>query len=121
MNFAVLQRMIRESDLSVQALHYLLACRGECEWLDYKEFLSFDHDSQLAAFAKDVLALRNAGGGYVVIGVKDKTWEPVGLSGYLPYDSKLLRDKVRRESESIFRSISSSMPFLTMRTRRSMP
>lgn len=40
--------------------------------------------------------MRNTGGGYLVIGVQDKTWVPVGLSSELPYDAKLLRDKVRR-------------------------
>ena len=98
MNLAILQRMIRDGDLSVQALQYLLGCKSECEWLDYKESLVLDQDAQLAAFARDMLALRNVGGGYQVIGVKDKTWEPVGLVDRLPYDAKLLRDKVRRAS-----------------------
>ena len=98
MNLAILQRMIREGDLSIQALQYLLGCRAECEWLDYKEKFALDSNTQIAAFAKDMLAFRNVGGGYQVIGVKDKSWEPVGVEENLPYDSKLLRDKVRRGS-----------------------
>ena len=96
MNLAMLHRMISEGDLSLHALRYLIDCRAECEWLDYKEALTLDHDASIAAFARDMLAMRNVGGGYQVIGVKDKTWEPLGLSAALPYDAKLLRDKVRK-------------------------
>jgi predicted HTH transcriptional regulator len=98
MNLAILQRMIRDGDVSIQALHYLLDCKSECEWLDYKESLNLGSDAQVAAFSRDMLALRNVGGGYQIIGVKERTWEPVGLEESLPYDSKLLRDKVRKGS-----------------------
>ena len=96
MNLATLERMISEGDLSKDAFRYLLQCRGECEWLDYKEQIKLSSDDELCGFARDVLALKNVGGGYVVVGVKDKTWEQVGLSDPFPYDSKLLRDKVVR-------------------------
>jgi Flp pilus assembly protein TadD len=96
MNLAVLERMVGQGDLSREAFTYLLNCRGECEWLDYKESLSLDVDAELCAFAKDVLALKNVGGGYVLVGVKDKTWEQIGLSSPFPYDTKMLRDKLIR-------------------------
>jgi len=67
MNLALLQRMIRQGDLSIQALQYLVGRKGECEWLDYKETLNLDQDRQIAAFAKDMLAFRNVGDGYLVI------------------------------------------------------
>lgn len=98
MNLSILQRMVREGDLSIRGLQYLIDCKSECEWLDYKETLTLDVDASVAAFAKDMLAMRNVGGGFLVIGVKDKTWEPVGLTNLLPYDGKLLRDKVRKAS-----------------------
>src|SRR6266849_1368182 len=96
MNLATIERMAREGDLSKDALRYLLSCHGECEWLDYKEHLSLSSDKQLCDFCRDVLALKNMGGGFIVIGVKDGTWEPVGLTGSLSYDTKLLRDQVRK-------------------------
>jgi hypothetical protein len=96
MNLALLERMVGDGDLSRDAFAYLLACRGECEWLDYKESLAVDQDHELCAFAKDALAMKNVGGGYLLIGVKDKTWEQVGLQAPFPYDSKLLRDKLVR-------------------------
>ena len=96
MNLAVLERMVAEGDVSREAFRFLLECRSECEWLDYKEALVLEQDAQLAGFARDVLALRNVGGGYIVVGVRDKTWEQVGLASTFPYDSKQLRDKVMR-------------------------
>ena len=96
MNLAILERMVGEGDLSRDAFTYLLACRGECEWLDYKEAISLELDHDLCAFARDVLAMKNVGGGYIVIGVKDKSWEQVGMSIPFPYDTKLLRDKILR-------------------------
>ncbi|HPH40205.1 MAG TPA: NB-ARC domain-containing protein [Candidatus Fermentibacter daniensis] len=81
-------------DLSKNVLKYLIDCRGECEHLDFKEALAIEVDYECANFARDVLAMKNVGGGYIVIGVEDKTWKPVGLSSALPYDTKMLCDKV---------------------------
>ena len=96
MNLATIERMLAEGDLSLDALRYLVECHGECEWLDYKEHLSLEDEKGLCDFTKDVLAMKNVGGGYIVVGVRDKTWEPVGLADELPYDSKLLADKVHK-------------------------
>lgn len=95
MNLSVLERMVREGDMSADAMRYLLGCRGECEWLDYKEVLHLEQDKELCDFAKDALGMKNVGGGYIVVGVQDKTWKQLGLPASLPYDSKMLRDKVR--------------------------
>ncbi len=94
MNFSTLLRMARQGDLSADACRYLLSAHGECEWLDYKEQLNLSNDAQLSEFVRDVLGMKNVGGGYIVVGVRDKTWEPVGLASRLPYDTKLLREKV---------------------------
>jgi predicted HTH transcriptional regulator len=96
MNFAAIEARIMQGDMSLDALHFLLSCKGECEWLDYKEELHLSSDASVAAFSRDVLAMKNIGGGYLLIGVRDKTWQPVGLNAHLPYDTKLLRDAVRR-------------------------
>jgi predicted HTH transcriptional regulator len=96
MNLATLERMVREGDMSRDAFTYLLNCRAECEWLDYKEQLRLESDKELCAFARDIVALKNVGGGFILVGVKDKTWDQVGLPEPLPYDAKMLRDKVVR-------------------------
>ena len=96
MNLATLERMVSEGDLSKEAFRYLLDCRGECEWLDYKQCLSLSNDAELCDFARDALAMKNVGGGYILVGVKDKTWDQVGLTLAFPYDTKLLRDQITR-------------------------
>jgi tetratricopeptide (TPR) repeat protein len=98
MNLSVLERMARDGDMSKDAMRYLLNCRGECGWLDYKETIILENDKSLCDFTKDVLALKNVGGGYIVVGVQDKTWKPIGLPAELPYDSRMVRDKVRHSS-----------------------
>jgi predicted HTH transcriptional regulator len=90
--------MATSGDMSRNALDYLLSCRGECEWLDYKEDLHLENEKALCDFVRDVLAIKNVGGGYIVVGVRDKTWERIGLDRRLPYDTKQLRDKVRKGS-----------------------
>lgn len=98
MNLSLLESMIIRGDMSKDALDYLLNCRTECEWLDYKETIQIEDDKQLCNFAKDVIAMKNVGGGYIVIGVRDKTWERIGLETKLPYDTKMIRDKILRAS-----------------------
>jgi hypothetical protein len=70
MKLATIQRMARQGDMSLEALHYLLQCRAECEWLDYKAALNLASDAALCEFGRDVLALRNVGGGYLIVGVR---------------------------------------------------
>ncbi|MFH1178657.1 MAG: RNA-binding domain-containing protein [bacterium] len=96
MNLSVLERMARNGDMSVDGLRYLLSCKGECEWLDFKEDIHIDHEMELCNFARDVLGIKNVGGGFIVVGVQDKSWKPVGLKDPLPFDSKMLRDKIRK-------------------------
>lgn len=96
MNLSKLKNMINEGDMSIHALRYLIECKGECEYLDYKEKLEFHNDYNDACFARDAVAMRNAGGGYIIVGVKDKTWLPLGLGTQFLTDTKQLRDIVRK-------------------------
>ena len=96
MNLLKLRNMTIVGDLSIQALRYLLECRGECEYLDYKEELNLNSDYDKSSFARDVLAMKNVGGGYIVLGVKDQTWEPIGINQPINVDTKLLRDLLRK-------------------------
>ncbi|MGA1999914.1 MAG: RNA-binding domain-containing protein [Terriglobales bacterium] len=96
MNIAVIERMISQADMSLDALRYLVSCRSEIEWLDFKQELHLEADAASCAFTRDVLGMKNVGGGYIVVGVQDKTWRAIGISAPLPYDGKLLRDIVRK-------------------------
>jgi len=88
--------MATQGDMSTNALRYLLECHGECEHLDFKEGIELKSDYGCACFAKDSLGMKNVGGGYIVVGVQDKTWIPIGLDRRLLFDTKLLRDKIRK-------------------------
>src|SRR6266550_3898941 len=90
--------MLSQGDISLNALRYLVGCRAECEWLDYKQDLQLSTGPQGCDFTKDVIAMKNVGGGYIVVGVEDKSWCPRGLASPLSYDGKLLRDIVRKYS-----------------------
>jgi tetratricopeptide (TPR) repeat protein len=96
MNLSIIEKMVAQGDLSGDSFRYLVGCQGECEWLDYKSELHLEANAQAADFARDVVALKNVGGGYIVVGVRDKSWRPVGIESQLAYDGKLLRDAVRR-------------------------
>lgn len=98
MHIARIRQMASSGDMSINTLRYLLDCRGECEHLDFKEDIDLENDFKCAGFARDILGMKNVGGGYLVVGVQDKTWEHVGLQSSLPYDTKLLRDKVRKST-----------------------
>lgn len=96
MNLAKLEDLMISGDLSSEAAIFLVGCRAECEWLDYKQDLHLEAEKELCDFARDVMAMKNTGGGYIVVGMKDRTWKAVGLPDDLPYDSKMIRDKVRK-------------------------
>src|SRR5579862_2366512 len=96
MNLLRIRQMAIAGDMSVSALRYLLECRGECEHLDYKEEIHLDNDFGLAGFARDVVGMKNAGGGYIIVGVRNKTWEPIGNNQTVAGDTKELRDAVRK-------------------------
>lgn len=95
MNISRIRRLAHEGDMSVETIRYFLDCHGECEHLDFKEALNLDNDHGCAGFSRDALAMKNVGGGFMVVGVQDKTWEPIGLGSRLAQDTKQLRDKVR--------------------------
>jgi len=96
MNITRIRQMAAQGDMSKSALYYLLDCSGECEHLDYKEIIDLDNDHGCATLSRDIVGMKNVGGGYIVIGVQDKTWKSIGCTSRLLIDTKLLRDKVRK-------------------------
>jgi tetratricopeptide (TPR) repeat protein len=96
MNLHRLEAMVRDGDMSKNAASYLASCRGECEYLDFKSSLKLTDDYELACFGRDILAMKNIGGGYLVIGVDDKTWSVRGVPPDMALDTKLVRDAARK-------------------------
>jgi len=93
-----LRERTADRDLSRPWCLHLLQSPCESEWVDYKEILPLDDERSRACFTRDVIAIRNSGGGYLVVGVEDKTWKCRGLPEPFPMDSKQLRDVVRSVS-----------------------
>ncbi len=78
--------------LSVQALERCLECKFETENLDFKQSLDLSTRRGVLELAKDVLAMTNSVGGYIVAGVEDRTFRLVGLPDG---EAALLRDGAR--------------------------
>jgi predicted HTH transcriptional regulator len=57
----------------------ILAHREEDELVDYKEAFLPESAKSWIALASDCAAFANTKGGYLVFGLKDKTWELVGV------------------------------------------
>jgi tetratricopeptide (TPR) repeat protein len=98
MNISKIQRMTSEGDLSLLGLRYLLNCKAECEHLDFKVEMNIGNDQNMVCICKDIIGMKNVGGGYIIIGVEDKTWAVEGLKTSLGLDSKMLREKIQKYS-----------------------
>ncbi len=53
--------------------------QDENENLDFKQALPLEHRSQRKELAKDICCFANTGGGYIVIGIEDKTKNRIGI------------------------------------------
>lgn len=63
--------------------------------LDFKEMLHLGTRKQRREFAKDLVGFANTRGGFLVIGVEDETWNPVGIDPQL-FDSERI-ERIGRE------------------------
>jgi len=98
MNISRILKMAVDGDYSSDALRYLISCHAECEHLDFKVEINFSNDHTAVGITKDIIGMKNIGGGYLVFGVSDKNWNPIGIPNNTGYDTKLLRDMVRKYS-----------------------
>ena len=62
--------------------------------VDFKEKQSLDKKSERKELAKDIACFANAEGGYIVVGVVNKTWEQVGID-HDSFDVKAIQDVAR--------------------------
>jgi hypothetical protein len=67
-----------EDPLCEDAFNYLLSYREEDSLIDYKEILNNSEEDWLK-LTKDIVSFANMEGGYLLLGVRDKTFEPVGV------------------------------------------
>lgn len=75
------KHMAKRGEERVTLLRALLQRKREGTDLDYKQELHLDTRGDKAEFVKDVLALANSADvAYIVTGVEDETWKPVGIT-----------------------------------------
>jgi|GEM_PF-2893139 hypothetical protein len=59
---------------------------------EYKSNIDWTTDSAKMKYLKELVALTNAGGGYLIFGIDDKTYQPTGLNAEKDVDLKLITD-----------------------------
>jgi len=59
---------------------------------EYKANIDWTNDNAKLKYLKELVALSNAGGGYLIFGIDDKTYQPTGLIGEKAIDLKLITD-----------------------------
>ncbi len=77
-------------------IDFLLSQKRETSEIDFKLTLDIRKDSDFAKIAKDIFAMSNYGGGYLVIGFKELDtgrYEPVGLPDNFHIDSATIQEK----------------------------
>ena len=81
-----------------ERLKRLLSRKEEGPDLDYKQDLYLESEGDRAEFVKDALALANSANvGYIVTGVEDKTWKPVGITQH--HDQIRLNDILKDKTD----------------------
>jgi len=106
--------------LSCQALDYLILFKEEDSFVDYKVSFNPNDEKEWLEVTKDVMAFANSSGGYIVFGVENGTFDPVGLdkhiadaladtdkfqqkiNRYIKPDIKFLRSKLFESNEKFF-------------------
>ncbi len=78
----------------------LLLGEVEDQHMDFKEKLELDTGGQKREFAKDVTAMANASGGYLVFGVKEADGKAVGVPGFVTDEDE---DELTRRAGQILR------------------
>lgn len=96
--------------LSEEALNSLLQHHEEDLLVDYKETVDTDSEKEWLGLTKDAMAFANTYGGYIVFGVRDKSFEVVGLTDDVAQtlsDTNQALQKLNRFVSPEFRSIRS--------------
>jgi tetratricopeptide (TPR) repeat protein len=97
--------MSMQVDLSEAKLIELLQFKRETPNLDYKEIFDYSSKGKQARIrlVKDLLAMANTqDGGYIVLGVRDGDFEPIGLPLDYNLDQATLQDKISGYSNRPF-------------------
>lgn len=100
-----------DDPLSAECCDFLVSYREETDLVDFKlEFDPSSNSKDWLELAKDCAAFANTGGGYLVYGIKNATWDAVGLSQTIAdalADTKQLVEKISRGVAPKFNNIRS--------------
>jgi len=87
---------IESNPLSNIMTKFLLSQKRETSEIDFKSTLDIRKDSDFANIAKDIFAMSNYGGGYLIIGFKETesgSFEPIGLPHTFHVEQATLQEK----------------------------
>ena len=76
---SIKELLASDDPLSAEALDLLLHFREEDGYVDYKEDFHRDEEREWLEITKDVIAFANTNGGYLIFGVRNGTYELVGV------------------------------------------
>ncbi len=107
-----------QRQVSQEKLENLLRVHGEENSLDFKRYFSPSSQRARAELVRDILAFANTeGGGHIVFGVEDKTYEPIGISIDVHLDTttiyKKLNDPLGPKKGALALYITLSIPKLS--------
>jgi len=77
-------------------IDFILSQRRETAELDFKQTLDVSKESDFAKIAKDIFAMSNYGGGYILLGFKETptgSFDPIGLLNSFHVDQATLQEK----------------------------
>jgi DNA-binding MarR family transcriptional regulator len=89
--------------LSNNMIEFLLSQRRETSEVDFKSTLDTRRESDFANVAKDIFAMSNYGGGFLIIGFKETetgSFEPTGMPQSFHVDQAQLQEKFNAYSNS---------------------
>ena len=87
-------------------LEVLITEPNETLEVEYKEWLDLHQKSHKATLAKELIALANHGGGHVVLGFRDVTYEPIARPNDYDYvDTDFVNGIVARYADPAFHCV----------------
>lgn len=77
----ILSDFVRSSEpLSDDKLSFILNYKGETQAIDFKIAFESSETREWLSITKDIIAFSNTTGGYIVFGIRDTTFEKVGIA-----------------------------------------
>ncbi len=76
---AIEKEPFNSAHFSSDKIAELLSYGKKQDHLEYYEYLNFRNDTALLKLIKHIVAIANTGGGYIMVGIKDNPFTPIGI------------------------------------------